>query len=182
MANPQPVPAIAFQRLTDADLPLMHRWLNRPAVKQWWNDPAETIEQVRAQYGPVIRGEEPTQSFVIVLDGRPIGYIQTYRPEDWPDYWGSQELPPGIAGIDLFIGEDDARHRGYGSLILGAFIKALTAADPSITAVMVDPDPGNHAAIRAYEKAGFTRLREIGPPEHADRALLMVRRIDRVVA
>jgi RimJ/RimL family protein N-acetyltransferase len=169
---------IAFRRLTDDDLPLMQRWLNQPAVKQWWDDSAETVEQVREHYGPAIRGDEPTQPFVIVFDGRPIGYIQSYRPEDWPDDWGRQELPPGVAGIDLFIGEDDARHRGLGPLILNAFIEALTAADPSIAAVMVDPDPGNHAAIRAYEKAGFTRVLVIGPPEHVECALLMLRRLD----
>jgi RimJ/RimL family protein N-acetyltransferase len=179
MANRPTAPAIAFRRLTDDDVPLMHRWLNQTAIKRWWDDSTATLEQVRDYYGPAIRGDEPTQPFVIELDGRPVGYIQSYRPEDWPDYWGRQALPPNVAGIDLFIGEDDARHRGFGPLILDAFIAELAAAGPSIAAVMVDPDPANLAAIRAYEKAGFFRLREIGPPEHGERALLMLRRIDR---
>jgi len=37
---------------------------------------------------PVVenRGEDPTDYFVIGLDGRPIGEIQSYRIDDGPDY------------------------------------------------------------------------------------------------
>lgn len=179
MANPQPVPTIVFRRLSEKDVPLMHRWLNRPAVKQWWDDSADTIEQVRAHYESAIRGDEPTQPFIIELDGRPVGYVQSYRPQNWPDYWGKLHLSDGAAGIDLFIGEDDVRHRGFGPLAIEAFIAMFFTPDPTVTEIIIDPDPTNFAAIRAYEKAAFVRLREVGPPEHGERALLMVRRIDR---
>ncbi len=39
--------------------------------------------------------------------------------------------------------------------------------------VVIDPDPGNERAIRAYEKAGFCRDRIVDTPDGP--ALLMVR-------
>jgi aminoglycoside 6'-N-acetyltransferase len=39
--------------------------------------------------------------------------------------------------------------------------------------VLTDPDPANTRAIRAYEKAGFCKLRPVDTPNGA--ALLMVR-------
>ncbi|MBA3659598.1 MAG: GNAT family N-acetyltransferase, partial [Gemmatimonadales bacterium] len=30
------LPAIAFRSLTRADLPLLHEWLTRPHVAEWW--------------------------------------------------------------------------------------------------------------------------------------------------
>jgi aminoglycoside 6'-N-acetyltransferase len=38
---------------------------------------------------------------------------------------------------------------------------------------VIDPNPGNPRAIRAYEKAGFRRAREVDTPD--GRALLMIR-------
>ena len=175
MTNHSNAAKIGFRNLEESDLPLMHRWLNNPLVKRWYDDPSASLEEVRNYYLPCISGAEPTQSFIFELDGRPVGYIQSYRPKDWPDYWGNQNLPDGAAGIDLFIGEDDVRHHGVGPRAIRAFIDEILAADPTVTEIIIDPDPGNRAAIRAYEKAGFARVREIGPPEHCEAALLMTR-------
>jgi aminoglycoside 6'-N-acetyltransferase len=175
MTNHPTAADISFRRLETSDLPLMQRWLNLPEVKRWYDDPSETLADVAAYFGSSIAGTEPTQPLVIMLDNHPIGYIQTYRPKDYPDYWSNQNLPDGAAGIDLFIGENDARHRGLGAPIIRAFIAQILAPDPTITEIIIDPDPANAVAIRAYEKAGFTRLREIGPPEHGEPALLMTR-------
>ncbi len=175
MTNQRSTETIAFRTLNEADLPLMMRWLNNPQVKRWYDDPSDTLDDVRNYYLGAIAGTEPTQPFIFELDGRPTGYIQSYRPIDWPDYWANQKLPDGAAGIDLFIGEDDARHRGLGPVVIRAFIDQILAADPTVTEIIIDPDPENHAAIRAYEKAGFARVREIGPPGHCELALLMSR-------
>jgi len=39
--------------------------------------------------------------------------------------------------------------------------------------MITDPDPANTRAVRAYEKAGFHRDREVDTPD--GRALLMIR-------
>ena len=52
--------------------------------------------------------------------------------------------------------------RGHGPAFIRAFAESLLAN--GTPRVVIDPDPENLAAIRAYEKAGFTALdiRETG--------------------
>jgi aminoglycoside 6'-N-acetyltransferase len=177
MTNHSAAARISFRRLETSDLPLMFHWLNQSEVKRWYDDPSDTLADVQAHFGPSIAGTESTRPFLILRNERPIGYIQTYLPKDRPDDWSKQNLPDSAAGIDLFIGEDDTRHLGLGAPIIRAFIAQILAPDPTITEIIIDPDPANTIAIRAYEKAGFTRLREIGPPEHYEPALLMTRKV-----
>src|SRR5690349_18635881 len=99
---------ISFRPMTRADLPVVHEWLNREHVRRWWRD-SRRLEQVEARYGPAIDGDEPTQMFVIEIDGRPAGSIQTYLVSDYPDWIGDE---PGVAGVDLFIAEEELTGRG----------------------------------------------------------------------
>lgn len=41
----------------------------------------------------------------MMVDQRPVGFIQTYLLEEWPDYAGQVGAEAGTAGIDLFIGD-----------------------------------------------------------------------------
>ena len=61
--------------------------------------------------------------------------------------------------------------RGHGSFFIRAFIAGLIRA--GTPRVLTDPDPANARAIRAYEKAGFTKDRLIDTPDGI--ALLMTR-------
>ena len=61
--------------------------------------------------------------------------------------------------------------RGHGSAFIRTFIEELLAN--GTPRMVTDPDPVNIRAIRAYEKAGFIRDREVDTPD--GRALLMVR-------
>lgn len=33
--------AYVFRPVTDADLPMLERWLNVPHVRRWWGEPAD---------------------------------------------------------------------------------------------------------------------------------------------
>ena len=93
-----------------------------------------------------------TKPFVIELDGRPIGYIQCYDPhleEDHP----YRDQPEGTLGLDQFIGEPEMVGIGHGSRLIAAFAGRLFAR--GAPRIIIDPDPTNVRAIRAYEKAGF---------------------------
>lgn len=155
--------AIGFRLLATADLPLMHRWLNVPAVLEWWKEPLSR-EEVEEKYGPCIRGEEPTRPYLILYDGRPIGYIQTYRVADHPEYDAAVGLTEPAAGVDLFIGEDAFRHRGLGPAILRRFLLEIVFPTFDVVCCVIGPEPANRAAIRAYEKAGFRYLKTIQAP------------------
>lgn len=43
---------IRFRRLTEADLGLMHRWLNSPHVMRWYSPGGCTPTQVAEKYLP----------------------------------------------------------------------------------------------------------------------------------
>lgn len=171
VANPD---QITFRPLSLDDLPMMHRCLNHGPALTWYGQKPTTLDEVRSEYAPMLEGREPVLPFIVACGGRPIGHIQTYRTDDWPDYWGRAEMPPGTAGIDLFIGEESHLHRGFGARILLRFLAEVVFADPTAARCVIDPDPANFSAIRAYGKAGFTYVRTLLPPEHEDPAYLMI--------
>jgi RimJ/RimL family protein N-acetyltransferase len=148
---------ITFRPMTRGDLPLMCDWLGREHVRRWWRD-ARTPEAVEAAYGAAIDGTEPTRMFVIEIGGRAAGSIQTYLVSDYPEWIGDE---PGVAGVDLFIGEQGMTGRGLGPRILTEFLRTVVFADPDTTACVAAPEAGNAASLRAFEKAGFRPLREI---------------------
>lgn len=139
---------IGFRSLDRNDYELLYRWLCNPEVARWWDRPA-SLEEVVEKYDPQSAENYDLRSYVILLDERPIGYIQAYDGD-----------VPATAGIDLFIGEDAHRHRGLGAKIINSFVDELVFADPAITRCIVDPSPENVVAIAAYQKAGFRRVAE----------------------
>ncbi len=150
--------AITFRPLAHADLPRLQGWLQRSHVRRWWRDSPATLEGVEAKYGPRILEQERVRVFVIELDGRPAGMIQTYLVSDHPEWIGDE---PGFAGVDLFIAEEELTGRGLGPRILTEFMRAVVFADPGPTACVASPEVVNAASLRAFEKAGFEREREI---------------------
>ncbi|MBI4642139.1 MAG: GNAT family N-acetyltransferase [Candidatus Tectomicrobia bacterium] len=77
---------IHFQKLCMADLHLIEKWFNTDFVMQWFSKRRWSYGEVVEKYSPRIQGQEPTDGFVILYDDTPIGYIQTYKIKDYPDY------------------------------------------------------------------------------------------------
>jgi RimJ/RimL family protein N-acetyltransferase len=165
--------AITFRPLAEDDLPLVVRWLNTPHVREWWQHDPRTIEEARAKYMPRIEGAEPTAAYVILVGGRPIGYIQAYRIADWPEYAGAVDVEEGAAGGDLFIGDEGFVHRGLGAPILRAFLRDVVFRMPGVMCCVIGPSAGNAIAIRAYEKAGFRHLKTVAVPGEDEPEYLM---------
>jgi aminoglycoside 6'-N-acetyltransferase len=152
-----------FVPMTSADLPLIRRWLKTPHVSQWWHDPAEQFELVSGDL------DHPDMAqYTVASDRRPFAYLQCYNLSDWNTGLGPQ--PHGTRGLDQFIGEADMLGRGHGSAFIRDFTERLLAK--GTPRVVIDPDPANARAIRAYEKAGFLKNRIVETPD--GRALLMV--------
>ncbi len=154
----------AFHPITALDLPLIRRWLALPHVREWWGDPSEQYALVSGDL------DEPAmEQYIVAAAGAAVGYLQCYDLTEWNTGFGPQ--PEGTRGIDLFIGEPDMIERGHGSALIRRFVEdRLQNGAPRI---VTDPDPANHRAIRAYEKAGFARNRMVDTPDGI--ALLMVR-------
>lgn len=164
------MPAVSFRPLTPEDLPLLHEWLARPHVAEWWSG-SPSLADVEAEFGPMLDGASTTQAYIALGDGRPIGYIQSYVALGSGDGWWPDEVDPGVRGIDQFLGHPEQLDRGLGTAMVRAFIDRLFT-DPAVTRIQTDPSPDNGRAIRCYEKAGFRAVRVVDTPDGP--ALLMV--------
>jgi aminoglycoside 6'-N-acetyltransferase len=149
---------IEFRPLAENDLRLLRDWLQREHVRLWWRDP---IDETVAEYKAAIEGREPTDHYLIELDGQPVGMIQTYLACNYPDWEAIVQVGDGVAGVDLLIGEADLVGRGLGPRILAEFARGVVFADPGTTAVVATVEEANRRSWRAFEKAGFHHVRDV---------------------
>ena len=146
---------IGFRPVTAADLPLLATWLEAPHIRAWWGDPEEELGFIRE----MVEGRDTTRPYLILLDGEAGGYIQVWyighhQNESWTkDNPWLLELPAETVGVDLSIGDASNLSIGLGSLALQRFVAMLRAEGHET--IIIDPDPANTRAVRAYEKAGF---------------------------
>jgi len=158
---------VTFRRLTDEDLPLLHRWLNEPGVVRWWEGDDVSWEGVVRDYGS---GQtDPVEFHLALLEGDPVGWIQCYAVADEPEEagpWWELGIDRTAAGIDYLIGEPAARGRGLGSSMIRCFVRDVVfAGHPHWTQACAAPLEANVASWRALERAGF---RFVGLVPNAD--------------
>ena len=136
----------------------------------------DTVDELREDYlqsagdPPLVRG------YIATLDGRALGFIQSYVVKGAGGGWWEDETDPGARGIDQFLAEESELGKGLGTRMVRTFVERLFA-DPAVTKVQTDPDPRNARAIRCYEKAGFRRVRIVDTPD-GPALLMLVRRHD----
>lgn len=162
---------IAFRPLTPGDLPMLHDWLSRPHVAEWW-DGIPAPEELAEEFGPMMAVGSTTRPYLVLGDGWPIGYIQSYVALGSGGGWWPDETDPGVRGIDQFLADAEHLGRGLGTRIIRAFVDRLFE-DPAVTRIQLDPRPDNQRAVRCYEKAGFRPVGVIETPDGP--ALYMLR-------
>ena len=131
-----------LRRGDETELLRIHR---TPEVMRWWDAPAEGFPW-----------EEPESTRLTVeVDGKIMGLIQ---------FWEETEPKYRHATIDVFL--DPAVHgRGVGTEAVRLVMRHVIE-DRGHHRITIDPAVGNAAAIRAYQKAGFT---EVGVMRRAER-------------
>jgi RimJ/RimL family protein N-acetyltransferase len=164
-------PALRFRPLARADLPLLHEWLKRPHVAEWWDDQRD-LESILRTFGD----SAMIRMYLVCMDQEPIGYIQAYRLMGGDPAWWTEETDPGARGIDQFLANAEQLGQGLGSSMVRQFVESLFA-DPAVAVVQADPSLRNRRAIRAYEKAGFRRVRQVVTPD-GPAVLMRVRRAE----
>ncbi|ALE73079.1 acetyltransferase [Pseudonocardia sp. EC080625-04] len=173
-----------FRPLTPADLPMLRGWLAEPHVHRWWFHDTSP-EAVERDFGPAMRGEEPSEDLVVVVGGAPVGLLQRCLWHDYPEYVEEiapiLEIPPGAATIDYLIGEPGLVGRGLGPRILVAAVAGVWERYPEARAIIVPVVATNRASWRALEKAGFRRVAEgdLAPDNPIDPPRSLVLRVDR---
>lgn len=145
-------PRYDFRDVTEDDLTLLRQWLAEPHVAEWWGDAEEALAEIRQAMDDIA-----TEPLIVELDGRPIAYLQSYDPhlEDDHPY---QDQPTGTLGLDISIGPPELVGVGHGSAIVRQYAQLLF--EEGVPRLVIDPDPTNLRAIKAYEKAGFTAFGE----------------------
>jgi len=152
---------IAFRSLAATDLALIHRWLSDPCVLKWYAKHAYSRSEVEAKYLPRIDGQHPIHVFVIVVNDRPLGLVQTYRLSDFSGYSASLGAESDWAGLDFFIGEPEYRGRGLGATVLDQFVREEVFVARKAHSCVSGPSPKNLRSIGALTRAGFTYLRTV---------------------
>jgi AacA4 family aminoglycoside N(6')-acetyltransferase len=156
--------AVTLRPMTELDFPMLHVWLNRPHVVEWWGGERPTLETVREKYLPRLTGHEPVTLYIALWGDQPFGFAQSYVAKGSGDGWWEDETDPGVRGIDQTIGDLELLGRGLGTQLVCA-LTALIFEDPTVTKIQVDPAITNARAIRCYQKAGFARIKNIVTPD-----------------
>ncbi len=146
------------------DYRLLVRWRGEPHVHAWWDpdDPAPTYDEVVVEYGPRVRGEESTAACIIEVDERAAGYLQFYRWLPWADAEDALDIraDADTFGLDIHIGEPDLIDRGIGSRAVDLICRHLEEVEGA-SWIALTTEVTNHRAQRAYEKAGFVKVRQV---------------------
>jgi aminoglycoside 6'-N-acetyltransferase len=150
---------INLRSATFNDLDLLRHWDEQPHIIA--SDPNDDWGwEVELNRTPDWR-----EQLIAELDDRPIAFVQIIDParED-SHYWG--DVPENLRAIDIWIGEETDLGKGYGTTIMQLAI-ARCFADPSVTAILIDPLASNTRARRFYERLGFefVEYRQFGADE-----------------
>lgn len=135
---------------TSADLELLRHWDEQPHViasdpnDDWhWEEELDRTPDWREQ-------------LIAEVEGCPIGFIQIIDPaREESHYWG--DVANNLRAIDIWIGEPTNLGKGYGTKMMQLAL-ARCFADPTVTAVLLDPLVSNTRVHRFYERLGFQRI------------------------
>jgi aminoglycoside 6'-N-acetyltransferase len=151
--------AVTFRPVTGDDFPLIAQWLARPHVARWWAHEF-TPEAVERDFGPTLRGEEPNEDLVALVNDRPLGLCQRSFWHAYPDEVAAfapyLDVPTDAMTIDYLVGSPDDVGHGLGSALVAALADDTLATHPACGELLVPVAAGNLGSQRVLEKAGFT--------------------------
>ncbi|WP_029031045.1 GNAT family N-acetyltransferase [Salinarimonas rosea] len=133
---------------TSADLPTLRAWDDDPDIAA--SSGADDAYDWAAEIPRVVDWRE---ILIFEAQGRPVGVLVSIDPaREESHYWG--DCGPGLRALDVWIGAASDRGRGFGAAMMRLALERCFA-DPSVTAVLLDPLAENVRACRFYERLGF---------------------------
>lgn len=152
--------SLTVRLLTEADAPLLTCWLSDPRVLEFYSgrDRPYDLEQVREHFYV----SESVTRCIVEWNGQAIGYLQFYPVEPESKTLYGYPTNECLWGMDQFIGEPDYWNRGIGTQLVQAIASYLL--NLGAAGVVMDPEAWNQRALRAYEKAGFKKVKLL--PKH----------------
>ena len=142
---------VTLRPVRASDHELLAKWLEEPAVRRTWGDPAEQLAFLRAL-------PERYDHALICADGSPVGYLRwALCDAELLATVGAADLPAGLYDVDLFLGTESDRGRGAGPRALERLaVRLFDAGAPVLSLIS---HVSNARAHRAFEKAGWTKDR-----------------------
>jgi aminoglycoside 6'-N-acetyltransferase len=137
------------------DVPTLERWDRDPAVIACTTDDAQAELAFGDHDWREELAEQTAVSYFLIAecDGEPIGAMQITDPHEEPThYWG--EVAAHLRAIDIWIGGAADRGLGYGTQMM-QLAHARCFADPTVTAIVIDPLASNERAIAFYRRLGY---------------------------
>jgi aminoglycoside 6'-N-acetyltransferase len=166
------VPTIGFRPMTLDDVAMVEHWLQASHTQPWWRT-SDLEEIVQAA-----RGEVAVEPWILVVDGRDVGYFQVYDV-GYDDEYGracaAVGAEPGTAGMDYLIGDPELIGAGIGTRAIERFVTDVVFARGAWPAVCAGPDPANLASIRVLEKNGFRPIGRIETRDGPEHLMLLAR-------
>ena len=143
----------------DDDYALMVPWLQDARVLEWvfGRDEVYDLDRVRDEWCVPSRVAEAVWPHFIVLDDRPVGYLQLVHVEHHNDgYYAEGDVRRAWA-FDLWIGEPSSWGLGIGTAACVRAIQAVRALGAD--RVLIDPRVINERAVHVYEQVGFRTVK-----------------------
>lgn len=158
---------------TNDDINCILKWLNNKNVSDYYGDSRKyTLEEIQNKYVKKIESNFEIPC-IIEYNEKPIGYIQYYIV-DCEEYEIPKDLFEKIVkpnekaiALDLFIGEDEFRDKGFGTKAIKLLISEIFN-DKSVNAILIDPKTSNKRAIECYRKCRFKDICVIPNREEKD--------------
>lgn len=170
---------LGFRRLAEQDLPTLFTWLGRPHVAKWYGSAPSSFAEVVAKYGGRTEPGHSVSAYIVTRGATDVGYVQCYPVALFPEYAAELGAEPGVAGMDVLIGEPGLLGRGLGTRAIRAFAREVVFADAGVTACVAGPEEGDAAGIRAFEKAGFRRWKMAKAEGGRTECVMRLERADR---
>ena len=166
---------VTLRPMGEVDLQLVEGWLQEPHVARWYLQ-GTTLEEELADCRESLRGRHSTHLYVVEDEGRPIGWCQWYRCDDYPDHAAAVGADVGDVGIDYAIGEPSQIRVGRGTELVATLVALVRGIHPS-AGLIADPDATNAGSRRILEKNGFVLIGERPVPTEAVNAPMAIYRL-----
>ena len=150
---------ITLKSLTDEDIPLFDKWLDKEYINKWFGDKEDWLNEINERNGEY----SFLKHFIVYYNNRKIGYclhadcffLKNLEEEghNFESMYGDVAEENHTYEIGYLIGEEEYLNRGIGKTV----IRRLEAriAEAGGKEIASDPDEQNLISIKALLSNGF---------------------------
>jgi acetyl CoA:N6-hydroxylysine acetyl transferase len=153
----------------EQDLPIVHRWMNEPAVAHFWQEEGD-LERHRA-YLTGIAADPHVLPLIAELDRQPFGYFEVYwaKEDRIAPFCDPQDFD---RGWHVLIGEPALRGKPFVAAWMPSLSHYLFLDDCRTQRLVIEPRVDNARMLRSLQRSGYALVKEFDFPHK--RAMLGV--------